>query len=1347
MSKHFRITLAIIGTLVVLGTAVIATMSTPWFRRALERRLIVALEDMTGGRVEVQEFRFHPIVLQAIFHGLVLHGSEAPEAPPLFSAHTVVLRLNPANLLHREIRIMSLDWDGAELHLKTNPDGSTNLPSPLARYTAGQVMEQLIDLRIGRVTLAHSTFFWNDRALDLDLSARDVALLLHLRRGRRHEGSLAASAVTANRPGLAAPPLTFSARFALSRNELAITSIVWQARGMSGQGSFTFHPLPEPAGDFSFQNSFDVAALNPLLPHPGLQGGSLRLDCQGIYRQGEISARGRLQTQQMRFRDAQFNSYPLEVSTEYSLERSQVAISNLQVLGWGGSALGEGQVSLSGPTPQFHVRARLRGMNLAALLHSRKHQPLLITQLHPVSFIDGAVELTWAGEFEKLNSKFDLHFSVPTTPPPGFLPVSGALRGSLETEHGFSVSVEDLSFYTPHSLLSAKGTLVESVAGSQSSSRLQVHCETGPSEEWRSVIETLVEAAPHLPLSLKSQATLIGEVTGSINSPDIRGSLRLGEFEYRGWTWDGLQANIAATPDSLLVSSGRLAHGTSVLNLEASAHLKDWRITKTSQVRFSVHAQGTPLEGLKAALGINYPVGGRLSGQVNLTGTTSSLPGTGALTVQDGNLSGETFDSFATSIRVGESTWDLDAIELVKGRGRILGKAQIETSNRSLTCQLHGTGFSLADFKNSALAFPNLSAPNVVGATLVVAQGGHEGRPYNALEGQASFDLQGSGSTDHFHFHSTGLVQDMSIGGTPVGDLRLQLDGDGQNVQIRGVGSGPAGMFSMSGDAQTAADWPLQLQGQYVSLRLDPWARLWLNNKLNAQVTASGFFKANGSLRDSSKFEMQSQIETLEVSLPSLKWRNERPVEVRYASNRLSTQPFRMQGPSTNLVVDGSLRLARPASLSFTIQGIADATILSLLDPSLQASGQSRIKLSMSGSPARPQLNGVVEIQEVSLEFPGLPFRLSNLNGAIQLEGERATVKSLRGISGGGSVTLDGFVTLALPPRVELRAELDQIRVRHPFDFTSTLSGTLHLAGTSDRSQLRGDLALSQVLASESKPWIDQIVQSNSPLESSAPRAASPLADSVRLNIRVASHTPVRLEVQDLRLTANVDVRLQGSLASPVQLGAVHFLNGEAIFRGNRFTLVRGDLSLTNPIRTQATLDLEARTRVQQYDLTVDVSGPLGRLKMTYRSDPPLPTEDVFSLLALGYARRQQEASTSGLVSSFTGSNPLQSVGESALLSQALSSQVTGRIQRLFGVSRIKIDPNVGLPGFSTGARVTVEQQVTRDLTLTYITNTASSQYQIIQFEWAVGENVSLIGVRDPNGIFGVELKFRRRFK
>ena len=362
-------------------------------------------------------------------------------------------------------------------------------------------------------------------------------------------------------------------------------------------------------------------------------------------------------------------------------------------------------------------------------------------------------------------------------------------------------------------------------------------------------------------------------------------------------------------------------------------------------MRLSARAQRTPLEGLKAALGINYPGGGYVSGQVNVAGTASNLEGTGHVKVQEGSFAGETFDSFSTSIRASKSTWELDAIEMVKDHGKVTGKAQIETSNRSLTCQLHGTDFSLAEFKRLARAFPNLAPPH-------------------ALEGQASFDLQGSGTLDLFHFRSAGFVQGMSIDGTQVGDLHIQLDGEGQNVQIRGVGSGPGGMFSLSGDAKTVGDWPLQMQGQYVSLRLDPWARLLLNNRLGGQITASGSFKANGPLRDPSKLEMQSQIATLEVSFPSLKWRNERPVEVRFASDQLSAQPFRMQGPSTNLVVDGSLSLAGPASLSLTVQGIADATILSLADPSLQASGRSRIKLSISGSPGQPQLNGAVEIQE-----------------------------------------------------------------------------------------------------------------------------------------------------------------------------------------------------------------------------------------------------------------------------------------------------------------------------------------------------------------------------------------------
>jgi translocation and assembly module TamB len=90
---------------------------------------------------------------------------------------------------------------------------------------------------------------------------------------------------------------------------------------------------------------------------------------------------------------------------------------------------------------------------------------------------------------------------------------------------------------------------------------------------------------------------------------------------------------------------------------------------------------------------------------------------------------------------------------------------------------------------------------------------------------------------------------------------------------------------------------------------------------------------------------------------------------------------------------------------------------------------------------------------------------------------------------------------------------------------------------------------------------------------------------------------------------------------------------------------------------------------------------------------------------------------------------------------------VSSRIERIFGVSRLKIDPQVGGPETNPGARITMEQQITPDLRFTYITNLASSQQQVIQVEWSVDENWSVLAVRDRNGLFGIDLRWRKRFR
>ena len=65
----------------------------------------------------------------------------------------------------------------------------------------------------------------------------------------------------------------------------------------------------------------------------------------------------------------------------------------------------------------------------------------------------------------------------------------------------------------------------------------------------------------------------------------------------------------------------------------------------------------------------------------------------------------------------------------------------------------------------------------------------------------------------------------------------------------------------------------------------------------------------------------------------------------------------------------------------------------------------------------------------------------------------------------------------------------------------------------------------------------------------------------------------------------------------------------------------------------------------------------------------------------------------------------------------------------------------------SAASRITVEQQIARNLTITYVSNVSSTQQQVIQVEYNVDRNVSIVGLRDQNGTFGIDIKIKKRFQ
>jgi len=346
--------------------------------------------------------------------------------------------------------------------------------------------------------------------------------------------------------------------------------------------------------------------------------------------------------------------------------------------------------------------------------------------------------------------------------------------------------------------------------------------------------------------------------------------------------------------------------------------------------------------------------------------------------------------------------------------------------------------------------------------------------------------------------------------------------------------------------------------------------------------------------------------------------------------------------------------------------------------------------------------------------------------------------------AGGGTLHLTGSINYAESPlRYDVSLRSDRVRIRYPVGMSWLVGGSLRLSGTPAGGVLSGRVMVERVTLTQGLEVAGMLVSAKEGI--TGPSTGSPFLRNLQFDVEAASAPDARMEWPGAVVQAEANLRVRGTWEHPILLGHIHFLSGELYFAGNRYRVSRGDLNFANPFRLDPVLNVEATTTIQQYEITLNFNGPASKLTLAYRSDPPLPANDIITLLALGQTSSEATARSGGTSQSGTA-------GASAILSEAISSQLGGRLERLFGITRFRVDPGLAGVG-STGseqnaaARITVEQQIARNLTITYVSNVSSTQQQVIQVEYNVDRNVSIVGLRDQNGTFGIDIKIKKRFK
>jgi translocation and assembly module TamB len=168
-----------------------------------------------------------------------------------------------------------------------------------------------------------------------------------------------------------------------------------------------------------------------------------------------------------------------------------------------------------------------------------------------------------------------------------------------------------------------------------------------------------------------------------------------------------------------------------------------------------------------------------------------------------------------------------------------------------------------------------------------------------------------------------------------------------------------------------------------------------------------------------------------------------------------------------------------------------------------------------------------------------------------------------------------------------------------------------------------------------------------------------------------------------------------------------------------------------NPVATEPLLNVMVTTTVQQFNINVNLVGPLDRLRTTYTSDPPLASVDIISLLFTG---QTTEASAA---------NP--STAQSLVAGQ-VAGQVSSQLGKMAGISSLTIDPGIGGNQSNPGGSIGIQQRVTKNLFFTFTTDLTNSNGDVVQVEYQLTSKYALSAVASQNAGYSLEVKMRKKF-
>ncbi len=1335
-----------IAGLICLLVAVVVIAGALVNRDGVHRAIINFAEkkasESLGVRVQLQNFALHWSTLSVDLYGITADGAGQYPTPPLLQVSHVEVGVQIVSILRAKWYLSNLHIDHPVVWIYEDKHGVSNIPAFKSSGTSSNNGNEIFDLGIRRAILDRGEVYYNSRPSALAAELHDLELrATYDAHTQMYSGRIAYADGRLKYGAYRPIPHNVDLTFNLTPTTLQLKQAKLSIRDSQVLLSAVVNNYQSaPVVQAEYRATIDGHEAAQLLNNPAVPAGLIRAAGSIHYQQQQnrpwiqaITVNGDLTSDRLDENVSGTHAVVANLAAHYSLADGNAVLRDLRANLLGGEVTARGTMTdiggNSGGNSHSNFSAALHNISLAEL-----KQDLGKHAATPGVAIAGMLNATATAEWDKtmdsLVARADasIHGQVASEakrpPAPAgtnenvsevaqaktnaapaantaVVPVESEIHATY-TRANDHLDLANSYLRTTHTDLTLNGAVSKQ-------SSLAFRLQADDLRELSSIVNSFhPPAADQPPLDLAGTASFQGNVTGSMAAPHLTGQLTAMNLHMNGSDWKLVRAEVDASPDHAALENAELEPAThGHIALSARAALKKWTFSKQSPIQVQLSASQIDITDVTRFTPSPPPVSGTLNANVNLHGSVINPQGNGNL-----SLTGVTaYQQQVQSVRADFSgNGDQAEVNLAvqMAAGSMDAKVTVHPKERTYSAQLTSPGIRLQ--RIAALQARNIEA-----------------------SGMLQLSANGRGSFDNPALNATVETPSLTVANQTISSLRLELNLADHVAKIA--------LNSMALNAPIEAKATVQLTGDYPAdatldtpvVSIKPLLAVYAPDEaadINGQTQVHATM--HGPLKDLKAMEAHLTIPVLKVSYQDKIQMAASPIQVNYRNGIIDVPEGTITGTNTNLQFQGHIPTGGNEAMSLKLQGAIDLKLLQLFDPDAVSSGEVKFNINSQGALAQGAgLGGEIEIVNATFTESDLPVGIQDGNGVLKLTGDRINVTRFEATMGGGTVELQGGV--AYRPRMEFALGLTakNVRMLFPPGMRDHIDATLRLDGTRDHAVLGGTVNLTNLsftpafdLSSFSRQFSGTVMTPPS----------QGFLDNIALNVAIHSASDMNLVSREVSVSGTANLQMRGTAAEPVILGRMNLTGGDILISGNRFVLNPGTVQFVNPAQTEPLVNLSMTTTIQEYNIDLRFEGPAEQLRTSYSSNPALPQADIIHLLAFGSTT--EAAATNG--------TPTNTQAESLVASQ-VSSQVTSRISRAAGISQLSISPVLqgGTYQGPPGAQITIRQRVTGNLFVTFSTNVATTQDQVIQGQYQISPRVAVSATRDQNGGFALDTLFK----